>query len=158
MTDVLSLHLQMETTPFGQRLDIIEFCVDNGIIVMCDNPLAKDLNSENRPEFLEICEGVDMTPQQVSVCLSLSLLILAPPFKHILMFLYHYYTSSVLRYSLHYYYYHHYYHHHYNVLYLYTVTLHNIIAGHGQVGDHQGVFRHAPSLHRHSGGRLELVH
>lgn len=55
----------METTPFGQRLDIIEFCSDNGIIVMCDNPLAKDLNNDNQA-FLGICARLDLTPQQVS--------------------------------------------------------------------------------------------
>lgn len=57
--------VQMEATPFGPRLDIVEFCMDNGIVVMCDNPLAKDLNVENHPAFLDICQGLDMTPQQV---------------------------------------------------------------------------------------------
>jgi diketogulonate reductase-like aldo/keto reductase len=55
----------METTPFGPRLDIVEFCADNGIIVMCDNPLAKDLNSDSHQALLDICERLDMTPQQV---------------------------------------------------------------------------------------------
>lgn len=54
----------MEATPFGQRLDIVEFCSDNGIQIMCDNPLAKDLNCEHQA-FLGICERLDMTPQQV---------------------------------------------------------------------------------------------
>lgn len=55
----------MEATPFGPRLDVVEFCMDNGIIVMCDNPLAKDLNTDHHQAFVDICHGLDMTPQQV---------------------------------------------------------------------------------------------
>lgn len=63
----MRVYIQMEATPFGPRMDIVEFCLDNAIIVMCDNALAKDLNSDNHPAFLDICQGLDMTPQQVFI-------------------------------------------------------------------------------------------
>lgn len=64
---VIPAVVEMEVTPFGQKLDIVEFCLDNGIVVMSDHPLAKDINYDHHQGFREICESLDMTPQQVLI-------------------------------------------------------------------------------------------
>mmetsp|Transcript_24475 Transcript_24475/g.35989 ORF Transcript_24475/g.35989 Transcript_24475/m.35989 type:complete len:285 (+) Transcript_24475:168-1022(+) len=58
--------VEMEITPFHQRLDIAEFCHDNGIVVLCDNPLAKDINSD-MPILVELARGLDITTQQLLI-------------------------------------------------------------------------------------------
>jgi diketogulonate reductase-like aldo/keto reductase len=54
----------MEITPFNQALEITEFCHDNGIIILSDNPLAKDIYSES-PNLLRIAGNLNNTVQQV---------------------------------------------------------------------------------------------
>ena len=55
----------MEITPFNQSLEITEFCHDNGIIILCDNPLAKDIYSD-RFDLISIAERLNCTAQQVN--------------------------------------------------------------------------------------------
>lgn len=54
----------MEMTPFHQRGDIAEFCIDNGIIMLSDNPLAKDVYS-TKPELVELADSLNLTVQEV---------------------------------------------------------------------------------------------
>lgn len=54
----------MEITPFNQSLEITEFCHDNGIIILCDNPLAKDIHSD-KSNLISISEQLGCTVQQV---------------------------------------------------------------------------------------------
>lgn len=54
----------MEITPFHQRGDIAEFCIDNGIIILNDNPLAKNVYS-TRPDLVELAASLNLTVQQV---------------------------------------------------------------------------------------------
>jgi diketogulonate reductase-like aldo/keto reductase len=54
----------MEITPFNQALEITEFCHDNGIVILSDNPLAKDIYSES-PNLLRIAQNLNNTAQQV---------------------------------------------------------------------------------------------
>lgn len=54
----------MEITPFNQALEITEFCHDNGIIILCDNPLAKNIYSD-RTDLILIADRLNCTVQQV---------------------------------------------------------------------------------------------
>ena len=54
----------MEFTPFHQRGDIFEYCIDNGIVVLSDNPLAKDVYSK-RPDLVETASSLNITVQEV---------------------------------------------------------------------------------------------
>lgn len=54
----------MEITPFNQALEISEFCLDNAIILLSDNPLAKDIYSDD-PKLILIAEALNLTVQQV---------------------------------------------------------------------------------------------
>jgi methylglyoxal/glyoxal reductase len=56
--------VEMEITPFHQRGDVAEFCIDNGIIILSDNPLSKDFYSA-RPDLVAMAAGLDLTVQQV---------------------------------------------------------------------------------------------
>ena len=55
----------MEITPFNQALEISEFCLDNAIILLSDNPLAKDIYSDD-PKLILIAEALNLTVQQVT--------------------------------------------------------------------------------------------
>lgn len=39
--------VQVEVTPFGTRPDIMEFCLDNSIVVLCNEPLAKGIKRKD---------------------------------------------------------------------------------------------------------------
>lgn len=54
----------MEVTPFNQSLEISEFCHDNGIILLSDNPLAKDIYSDS-PHLLQLADSLNITVSQV---------------------------------------------------------------------------------------------
>jgi diketogulonate reductase-like aldo/keto reductase len=56
----------MEITPFNQSLEISEFCLDNAIILLSDNPLAKDIYSDS-PNLIQIAESLNVTVQQVNI-------------------------------------------------------------------------------------------
>jgi diketogulonate reductase-like aldo/keto reductase len=55
----------MEITPFNQALEISEFCHDNAIVLLSDNPLAKDIYSDS-PNLIQIAESLNITVQQVN--------------------------------------------------------------------------------------------
>ena len=53
-------------TPFGQRADIAEFCSDNAIVVLCNEPLAKGIKLKH-PVIQSIAEDLNITPEQVCI-------------------------------------------------------------------------------------------
>lgn len=56
----------MEVTPFNQSLEITEFCHDNGIVLLSDNPLAKDIYSDSS-HLLQIADPLNITVPQVQI-------------------------------------------------------------------------------------------
>lgn len=68
---VLPAVVEVEVTPFGQKQDIMEFCLDNNVIVLNNNCRAKDIYS-HRHDLVSIAERVNLTPQQLLIKWSLT--------------------------------------------------------------------------------------
>jgi len=54
----------MEITPFRQRGDIVEFCADNGIVVLSNEPLAKGIQLSH-PVIQSIAEKLNISSEMV---------------------------------------------------------------------------------------------
>jgi diketogulonate reductase-like aldo/keto reductase len=58
--------IEIEVTPFGQRADIVEFCSDNSIVILCNEPLAKNIKIKH-PVIIAIAEELEITPELVMI-------------------------------------------------------------------------------------------
>lgn len=58
--------VEVEVTPFGTRPDIMEFCLDNSIVVLSNEPLAKGIKRKH-PELLSIAEDLDTHPDMILI-------------------------------------------------------------------------------------------
>ncbi len=54
----------MEFSPFGQNEEVIEFCQDNGIVIIIDEPSVKSTRNRH-PELLSISEEYNITVEEV---------------------------------------------------------------------------------------------
>jgi diketogulonate reductase-like aldo/keto reductase len=54
----------MSYSPFCRDEDVIEFCGDNGIAIMCDDPYLKFTQHRN-PQLLEIARDVGVNVDEV---------------------------------------------------------------------------------------------
>jgi diketogulonate reductase-like aldo/keto reductase len=55
---------QMEFSPFGQNEEVVEFCVDNGIVMMIDEPGVKNMRHRH-PELLAVSDELEITVDEV---------------------------------------------------------------------------------------------
>lgn len=56
--------LQMEFSPFGQNEEVVEFCQDNAIAVIVDQPFVKCMRHRH-PELLALSEQLGITVDEV---------------------------------------------------------------------------------------------
>lgn len=59
----------MEFSPFGQNDEVVEFCVDNGILMLVDEPGVKNMR-HSHPVLLEKSEELEISVDEVmqTVC------------------------------------------------------------------------------------------
>lgn len=60
----------MEFSPFGQNEDVIEFCVDNGIVLLVDESNVKNMRHRH-PHILEIAGQLEISIDEASIILLL---------------------------------------------------------------------------------------
>lgn len=54
----------MEFSPFGQNEEVVEFCADNGIVMLIDEPAVKNMRHRHA-ELLAISEELEITVDEV---------------------------------------------------------------------------------------------
>ena len=54
----------MEFSPFGQNEEVVEFCVDNGIMMLVDEPGVKNMRHRH-PVLLEKAEELEISVDEV---------------------------------------------------------------------------------------------
>ena len=54
----------MEYSPFGQSEDISEFCNDNGMVIICDEPLLHNMR-HTHPVLISISDELGITVDEV---------------------------------------------------------------------------------------------
>jgi diketogulonate reductase-like aldo/keto reductase len=55
---------EIESTPFGQNVDMVEFCGDSSIVVLNNAPLAKGLRN-NHPRLVTLAEELGISPTRL---------------------------------------------------------------------------------------------
>ncbi len=66
MIFLLNLLVQMEYSPFGQSEEIIEFCQDNGVALLVDEPNVKNMR-HNHPEVMNIADELGISKDEVII-------------------------------------------------------------------------------------------
>lgn len=54
----------MEVSPFNQRFDLVDVCGDNSILILDNEPLAKNVRSKH-PILVEISRELSVNVEQV---------------------------------------------------------------------------------------------
>lgn len=72
--------LEVELSAFGQRREVLHFCHDNAVTLLCSDPVAKGVKMKN-PELTAIAEQLQLTPEQVMIrwVISKGYAVLIPP-------------------------------------------------------------------------------
>eukprot|EP00607_Mallomonas_marina_P008152 CAMPEP_0182425146 /NCGR_PEP_ID=MMETSP1167-20130531/11501_1 /TAXON_ID=2988 /ORGANISM="Mallomonas Sp, Strain CCMP3275" /LENGTH=288 /DNA_ID=CAMNT_0024605567 /DNA_START=67 /DNA_END=933 /DNA_ORIENTATION=+ len=58
--------VEIEITPFGQRLDLIDVCNDNGILILNSDPIAKGIKSKH-PELMSIAASLNLSTDEIMI-------------------------------------------------------------------------------------------
>eukprot|EP01041_Mallomonas_annulata_P002311 gene2311-4503_t len=58
--------LEIEVTPFGQQAELVDYCADNSIVVLCNEPLAKGIKSKN-PDLLAVAEALELSTEELLI-------------------------------------------------------------------------------------------